>query len=135
MKFEPRYGQAVGRIVIRRPTSTILRADPTKGTTKYLLLDAVGPDCEARGLKVGDVVVPIKINSVVIDNGTAFRPFVEEKEVALIVRDWASLDEFHVQTENAAEYVPFSDPKAALPLGAAAAARSPQPAPENGVHP
>lgn len=117
MKFEPRYGQAVGRVLIRRPTSSILRPDVTKNMTKFVLLDAVGPDAEAKGLKVGEIVLPLKINTIFLDNGAGMRPLIEEREVAIVVRDWVSLDEFHVQTEGGSEYVPFGDPKAAPPLG------------------
>jgi len=127
VRFEPRRGQAVGRVVVRPTLSTIVRPDETKGTTKFVLLDAVGPDLEAKGLKVGDVVLPIKINSIVLDGGAAFRPMVEEESVALVVRDWTSLDEFHVQTENGSQYVPFDDARAAVSLGAISA-RTTQPA-------
>lgn len=130
MNFEPRHTQAFGRIVVRRPTSSIVRPDATKGTTKYLLLDAVGPGAHAAGLRAGDVVVPVKVNTVVLENGAALRPFVEEREVALVLRDWASLDEFHVQTESGAEYVPFDDPRAAPSLGARAPGSEPS---SNGV--
>lgn len=132
MKFEPRRGQAVGRVVIRPTTSTIVRPDETKGRTKFVLLDAVGPDLEARGLRVGDVVLPTQINSIVMDGGTSFRPLVEEEHVAIVVRDWTSLDEFHVQTENGTEYVPFSDSRAARSLGAISAPIS-RPVPNSGV--
>jgi hypothetical protein len=117
MKFEPRCGQAVGRIVVRLTHSTIVRPDETKGTTKFVLLDAVGPDLEAKGLRAGDVVLPIAINTIIMDGGASFRPLVEEPKIALIVRDWKSLDEFRVQTENGSEYVPFSDPRAAVSIG------------------
>ena len=117
MKFEPRFGQAVGRIVIKPSRSTIVRTDETK-QTKFMLLDAVAPDLESKGLKVGDIVMPLKINQIVLDAGSMFRPVVNEQDVAIIVRDWKSLDEFHVQTENGTQYVPFSDPKAAPSLGA-----------------
>jgi len=117
MKFEPRRGQAVGRIVVKPTISTIIRPDETKGITKFVLLDAVGPDLAAKGLKVGDVVLPIAINTLYLEGGVSFRPMVEEEKIALIVRDWQSLDEFHVQTESGAQYVPFDDPKAAVSLG------------------
>ena len=117
MKLEPRRGQAVGRVVVRPTTSTILRPDETSGITKYLLLDAVGPDLEAKGLKAGDIVVPVKINSIVMDGGVIFIPFVQEENVALVVRDWSSLDEFHVQTDSGTQYVPFTDPRAAPSRG------------------
>ena len=117
MKFEPRYGQAVGRVVVRPTLSTIVRPDETKGTTKFVLLDAVGPDLEAKGLRVGDVVLPVAINTIIMDGGAQFRPLVEESKIAIVVRDWSDLKEFHVQTESGAQYVPFDDPKAAVSLG------------------
>lgn len=133
MNFEPRRGQAVGRVVVRKHNSAIVRPDETK-TTKFVLLDAVGPDCEARGLRVGDVVLPIKINTLVLDNGAAFRPMLDEADIALVVRGWSSLDEFVVQTESGTKYVPFADPLAAASLGVAAAPPL-QLVQENGVHP
>lgn len=122
MNFEPRNGQMIGRIIVRCPASDIIRPDPTRNTTKFVLIDAVGPSVAAKGLKVGDVVLPIKINTILLDNGSSFRPMIEESEVALIVRDWGSLDAFHVQSENGSEYVPFGDPRAAKSLGTVAAA-------------
>jgi hypothetical protein len=117
MKFEPRNGQAVGRVVIRLKVSSIVRPDETKGTTKLVLLDAVGPDLAAKGLKVGDVVLPSKVSSVVMEGGASFRPVVNESDVILVVRDWSSLSEFRVQTESGAEYVSFDDARAAPSLG------------------
>lgn len=120
MKFEPRRGQAVGRIVIKPSRSSILRPDQTKGISKFVILDAIGPDLLAKGLNVGDVVVPRAVGNVMMDDGASFRPTVNEEDILLVVRDWASLDEFHVQTDNGAKYVPFSDPLAAKSLGAIA---------------
>ena len=117
MKFEPRRGQAIGRIVVRPPSSSIVRTDETKETTKFMLLDAVGPDFEEKGLRDGDVVLPRKINIIQMDGGTSVRPFVEEDDIVLIVRDWTGLDDFYVQTENGKAYVPFDDPRAAPSLG------------------
>ena len=118
MKFEPRRGQAVGRIVVRPTHSSILRPDETKNLTKFILLDAVGPDLEAKGLKVGDIVMPTAISGIMMDNGASFRPMASDENIALVIRDWSSLDEFHVQTESGAQYVPFTDPRAAKSLGA-----------------
>ena len=128
MNFEPRRDHAVGRIVIRNTTSTIIRPDETKGATKLILIDAIGPDL--KDLKVGDVVMPLAMSGIVMNAGASFRPMVEDKNIALVVRDWESLDEFRVQTENGSEYVPFSDQRAAKSLGARALRLVP---PENGV--
>jgi hypothetical protein len=121
VNYEPRHGQAVGRVVIKAVSAvsaTIVRPDESKGTTKLVLLDAVGPDLEEKGLKVGDVVLPSKVSSVVMDGGASFRPVVHEQDILLVVRDWTSLNEFRVQTESGAEYVAFDHPKAAPSLGA-----------------
>lgn len=115
VNYEPRHGQVVGRVIIKTTASVILRPDETKGTTKLVLLDAVGP--EVRGLKVGDVVLPSKISSVVMDGGASFRPIINEQDVLLVVRNWSSLSEFRVQTESGSEYVAFDDPRAAPSLG------------------
>ena len=118
MKYEPRRNRAVGRVVVRTPSSSIVRPDETKGTTKLMLIDAVGPDLQAMGLNVGDIVLPTTISGIMMEGGASFRPMAEEVHIALIVRDWTRLDEFRVQTESGAEYVPFSDPRAAKSLGA-----------------
>lgn len=115
MNFEPRRDQAVGRIVVRLTSSAIVRPDETKGTTKLMLIDAVGPDL--KDLKVGDVVLPTMVSGIVMEGGASFRPMAEDKNIAVIVRDWKSLDEFRVQTESGSEYVPFNDPRAATSLG------------------
>jgi hypothetical protein len=118
VKFEPRRGQAVGRIVIRPTNSSIIRPDETKGLTKFMLVDAVGPDLEAKGLKVGDIVMPTSISGIMMQNGASFRPMANDENIALVIRDWESLVEFHVQTESGAQYVPFTDPRAAKSLEA-----------------
>lgn len=132
MNYEPRRGQAVGRVVIRdlSSVSIIIRPDETKGTTKLVLIDAVSPEFAEKGLKVGDVVLPSKVSNVVMDGGASFRPVVHEQDVLLVVRNWASLSEFRIQTENGSEYVPFGDPKAAPSLGYVAPTTQPNP---NGV--
>jgi hypothetical protein len=124
MKFEPRRDQAVGRIVIRLTPSAIVRPDETKNTTKFMLIDAVGPG--VTDLKVGDIVMPKAISGIAMEGGASFRPMAEDANIALIVRDWKSLDEFRVQTESGSEYVPFNDPRAATSLGVI---REPQRAP------
>lgn len=116
MKFIPRHNQVIGRMVMKRMLTSIVRPDETKGTTKFVLIDAVGPGAAAAGLKVGDVVVPSSMSHVVLDGGVSFRPLVEEANVALIVTD-VSLDELLVQSDGGSQYVAFSDPMAAKSLG------------------
>ena len=115
MNFEPRRDQAVGRIVVRLTSSAIVRPDETKNTTKFILIDAVGPD--VKDLKVGDIVMPTKVSGISMEGGASFRPMADDENIALVVRDWKSLDEFKIQNESGSEYVPFGDPKAAVSLG------------------
>lgn len=117
MNFEPRRGQLIGRMVIKRMLTAIVRPDETKATTKFVLVDAIGSGVEETGLKVGDIVLPKTIGNLVLDGGVSFRPIVEEKDVTVVVRDWTSLSEFAVQTENGMQYVPIDDPKAARSMG------------------
>ncbi len=116
MKFIPRHNQVIGRMVMKRMLTSIVRPDETKGTTKFVLIDAVGPGAEAAGLKVGDVVVPSSMSHVVFDGGVSFRPLVEEANVALIVTD-VDMNELLVQSDGGSQYVPFNDPIAAKSLG------------------
>lgn len=116
MKFAPRHNQAVGRMVIKRSDSKIIRTDETK-VTKFVVIDAVGDDAAAAGVKVGDVVVATKLNHMVFDAGMRFRPLIDEKDIACFVTDLQP-GELLVQTENGAQYVLFDSPDAAQPLGA-----------------
>lgn len=116
MKFVPRRNQIIGRVVIRRSSSSIVRLDETK-VTKFVLVDAVGSEAEAKGIKVGDVVVTKTISHIILDGGTSFRPSFEEESVAFFVTD-VQPDELVVQTDGGTEFVPLDSPKAAQPLGA-----------------
>jgi hypothetical protein len=116
MKFVPRRNQAIGRIVVKRIYSTIVRPDETKNTTKLVLIDAVGAGAEAAGIRVGDIVLPGKMGNILLDGGASFRPLVDEEDV----RAWATevtLDELVVQTDNGSGFVAFDAKDAAQPLG------------------
>jgi hypothetical protein len=115
VKFVPRHTQIIGRIIVKRPKSSIVRPDESK-VSKFVLVDAVGDEARAQGIKVGDIVVPNALGNIVINEGESYRPILEEKHVVFIVTD-VSLDEFLVQTDNANQYVPFNSPDAAEPLG------------------
>ena len=121
MKLAPRHNQAVGRMVIKRSDSKIIHTDETK-VTKFVLIDAVGEDAVAAGIKVGDVVVATKLNHMIFDAGRRFRPLVDEKDIACFVTDLQP-GELLVQVENGAKYVLFDDQDAAVSLGAQAVER------------
>lgn len=117
MKFIPRHSQAVGRTVIKKPKSNIILLNETKNTTKFVLIDAVGPGAAAAGLKVGDVIIARVINNIVMSGGALFRPMVEEKDVALFVTDLGPGD-LAVQTESGEKFVPLDHEEAAQSMGA-----------------
>lgn len=114
MKFVPRRSQIIGRMVIKRASSMIVRVDESK-VTKFILVDAVGEEAAANGIKVGDLVVPTAVSNIVMNEG--FRPVLEEKNVAFFVTD-VPLSELAVQTDGGTKYVSFDSPDAAKPLGA-----------------
>jgi len=117
VKFIPRRSQILGRIVIKRVLSSIVRPDETRNTTKFVLVDAVGKDVSAD-IVVGSVVLPVQIQNIVLDGGVRFRPILDDKDVRLIVTD-VPLEEFVVQTESAGNFVAFGSADAAVSLGEA----------------
>ena len=115
MKLIPEGKQIIGRIVIKRIFSTIIRLDEAKETTKFVLIDAVGPDAAARGYKVGDIVLPIRMSNVKLDGGAFWRPLVNVDDVAAHMSD-VDTKELGIQTDSATEYVDFDAPRAALSI-------------------
>lgn len=103
-------------MVIRRVLQKIIRPDETKNTTKFILVDAVGPEAAAAGIKVGDIVVPTAIISLILDGGASFRPMVEERNVAAVITD-AGLDEFAIQNDSGSEFVSIDHQDAAQSFG------------------
>lgn len=114
LKLDPRKDQLMGRTVILKPTGKIEAVDPAKAT-KFVIVDAVGPDATAGDIKPGDVILPQAMGGIVMDGGLLFRPYVEAKSVAFVVRE-VTLDDLLVQTENGKDFVPFGSPKAAQSL-------------------
>lgn len=103
-------------MAIKKSASAIVLVDETK-VTKFILVDAVGDEAAAAGIKVGDVVVPTALANIVMSGG--FRPILEEKSVAFFVTDLVAGD-LLVQTEAGTRFVPLDSPEAAAPLGAEA---------------
>jgi len=114
VKFVPRRNQVIGRVVIRRTLTSIVLVDESK-VTKFILIDAVGEEAAANGVKVGDVIVPLTINNIMLNNG--FRPVLDEKNIAFFVTDIAP-GELMVQTDSGSKYVPLDAEDAAQSLGA-----------------
>jgi co-chaperonin GroES (HSP10) len=115
VKLIPRRSETIGRIVVKRILSTIVRPDETKNTTKFVLVDAVGPAALAAGIKVGDIVLPNKMGNIQLDGGVSFRPIVNEEDIRAIVHG-VTLDELVVQTNSGSHFVPFGDKDAARSL-------------------
>lgn len=116
MKFIPRHNEIIGRMLIMKSESKIILSDPTK-VTKFVLVDAVGPDALAKGIKPGDIIVPKELGHFVLDRGTFYRPRVQEEHAVSHVTDVTN-DQLLMQTSDGREYVPFDSPNAAKPLGA-----------------
>ena len=112
MKLIPRGNLIIGRIVVKRVLSSIVRPDETRETTKFVLVDAVGPVAAASGIKVGDVVLPTSMSNIKLDGGVYVRPIVPADNVAAILSG-VTEGELAVQTDGGTEYVPFDSPKAA----------------------
>lgn len=111
MKFTPRYAHIIGRMVIQKDASLIVR-DQTK-VSKFVIVDAVGDG--VNGIKPGDMVLPVMLGNIILNDG--FRPYLEEKNIAFLVTD-VSLSDLLIQTHNGSKYVPFDSPEAAYPMGA-----------------
>lgn len=115
MKFVPQHDQIIGRMVIKKVLSRIVRPDETKNTTKFVLVDAIGTGIV--GIKVGDVVVPKALGNIVLDQGTIYRPWLEKSGVLFLVTDVDIKRDLVVQNEDGSKYVGFDSPEAAQPLG------------------
>ncbi len=115
MKIIPKKNHVIGRTVIKRTLSTIVRPDETRETTKFVLIDAVGPGAAEHGLKVGDVILPTKISIIKFDGGVVVRPMVHCDDFAAIMSD-ITVEELGVQTDPGTEYVPIDSERAAKSL-------------------
>jgi hypothetical protein len=115
VRFIPRRDQIIGRIVIQRRKSAVVRPDETRDTTKLILVDAVGPIAAAAGIRVGDVVLPNAMGNIVLDGGVSFRPILSEANV-LATMVGLRVEEMLIQVEGATKFVPFGDAEAAQSL-------------------
>lgn len=115
MKLIPRRDQIIGRVVIKRVASVIVRPEESKGTSKFVLVDAVGPEAALKGIKVGDVVLAKKMHHIMLDGGSIFRPLVDEPDVASFLTE-TEPGELAIQVDSGQRYVSFDDPDAAASL-------------------
>lgn len=119
MKLVPVENEMIGRLVIKRSDSMIIRVDETK-VTKFVLIDGIGES--VTRYKVGDVVLAKKVNNMIFDAGAIWRPLIEASDVACYATELAP-GELYMQTENATQYVPFDSDQAAKSLCAQAVER------------
>jgi len=112
VKLTPRHSQIIGRVVIKRALSSIVRPDETRATTKFVLVDAVGPKAAAAGIRVGDIVLPRMMSNIQLDGGVSL---VDEPDIAAILTD-VDAATIAVQTDGGTEYVPLDSPRAARSL-------------------
>lgn len=87
MRLEPRGKQVIGRIAISQISTSIAAPDPTKGVTKFVMLEEVSPAAEAEGYRVGDLVLPRAINSIFLRGGAFHRAVFSFEEILCVVRD------------------------------------------------
>jgi hypothetical protein len=73
MKLEPLIGWMIGRIAITKVSSTIVTPDANRGVTKFVLVDAVSPEAEAKGFKPGDLVMPKTMHNIFLKGGLIHR--------------------------------------------------------------
>lgn len=122
MKFSPRGNMIMGRMVIRKTESLIILSDQAK-VTKFILVDAVGLDAAAKGIKVGDLVIASALGNIVMDRGTVYLPICEEKNIVFFVED-VERDQLLVQDKGGHNFVAFDSDEAAPNV--AAPAREPE---------
>lgn len=93
MKLEPRKGWIVGRVAITKASDVIVAADPNKGVTKFIFVEAVSPEAEEDGISVGDLVMPEAMSNIFLKGGAYHRVTVHMDKVLCKVAD-VPLSEF-----------------------------------------
>jgi hypothetical protein len=93
MRLEPVEDWINAVAILHKKPSPIVAPDPSKGTSRCYLIEAVGEKAAAKGYKVGDIVVSLKVYDLLFYGGTFHRVTFQECEVMNRVRD-VSLDEF-----------------------------------------
>jgi len=89
MTLEPRPRQILGKLLLTKKLESVivLIDDPTKGVSKFVLVEAAGTDVEKDGIRPGDLVLPRMINNVWFKGGSVHYALVALDDVCVIVRD------------------------------------------------
>lgn len=87
MTLDPMPKDIIGKILITKKEASriVLPDDPTKGVSKFVLVEAVGADI--KEIKPGDLVLPEFINNVWLRGGKMHIALVSIDKVRLVVRD------------------------------------------------
>ena len=70
MTLEPLQNWVVGRIAITKASDTIVVADVNSRVTKFLYIEGVSPEAEAKGFKPGQLVLPKAMSNIFLRGGT-----------------------------------------------------------------
>ena len=108
----------MGRMVIRKSESLIILTDQAK-VTKFILVDAAGPEATAKGIKVGDLIIASALGNIVMDRGTVYLPICEEKNVVFFVEE-VEQGQLLVQNKTGKRFVAFDSDEAAPNVSARA---------------
>jgi len=87
MRFEPMGKQVFGRLLITRVSEHIVASDPTKGVSKFVLLEEVGADAATAGYKIGDLVLPRRVDNVYLKGGSFHRVVLSIDDIVCRVHE------------------------------------------------
>jgi hypothetical protein len=87
MRLEPKRDQVIGRVAITKLSERIIAPDATKNVTKFVLLEEISPEAEAKGYRRGDLVLPRAINSIFLKGGAYHRAVFSIDEILCVVHD------------------------------------------------
>lgn len=87
MKLEPKKDWMIGRLVVTKPSSTILLADYSKHVSKFILVEAVSEGARAAGFDVGQLVMPTHMQSIFLRGGAYHRVSCSIENVLCVVYD------------------------------------------------
>jgi hypothetical protein len=108
--LEPLHDQVIGRLVITRPSSTIILTDLTENVSKFVLIETVSQAAAEAGYRPGDLVMPRAVGNIFLKGGNYHRVVFSIKDSVCRVRD-VPLSEF--VDSNGAEVVPVEAQEAA----------------------
>ncbi len=87
MKLVPLKKQIIGRLIITKTSESIIAPDPNTGVSKFVYVEAVSPEAEAEGYKVGDIVMPRHVGNIFLRGGRFHRVVFSIDDAICCVRD------------------------------------------------